>query len=92
MTISGEARTPLWPGVAAAAWCGLVYFAFGSDCTFRPRPSLYVHHTLTAQAWLHGRLHVTAAEIERQYMRNTLRRDGRSFDPAQTSSPSRAPR
>ncbi|MEK7710792.1 MAG: hypothetical protein AAB341_02755 [Planctomycetota bacterium] len=86
MTISSEKRTPLWPGVAAAAWCGLVYFAFGSDWTFRPRPSLYVHHTLAAQAWLQGRLHVTAAEIERQFMRNTLRRDGRSFDPVRTDA------
>lgn len=86
VTISGGAKTPFWPGVAAAAWCGLVYFAFGSDWTFRPRPSLYAHHTLTAQAWLHGRLHVTAAEIERQYMCNTLRRDGRSFDPARTNA------
>jgi hypothetical protein len=56
-----------------------VYFGFGTQWTFRPRPSLYVHHTLTAKAWLSGRTYVTAAEIERQYMANSLARAHRPF-------------
>ncbi len=74
---ASASTSSLAPGAAAALLCGAVYFAFGSDGSFHPRPSLYAHHTLTAQAWLHGRLYVTSAEIERQYMQNTLRRERR---------------
>lgn len=62
----------------ASLLCGFVYFGFGSQWTFHPRPSLYVHHTLTAKAWLVGRTYVTAAEIERQFMANSLIRAGRT--------------
>lgn len=68
--------SPYWPGVAAALLCGFVYYWFGTQWTFRARPSLYVHHTLTAQAWLKGRTYVTAEEIERQFIANYLRRAG----------------
>ncbi len=66
----------------AALLCGFIYFCFGTQWTFRPRPSLYVHHTLTAKAWLAGRTYVTAAEIERQFMANSLIRAGRNLDRA----------
>ena len=65
------------PGLLAALLCGFIYFGFGTQWTFRPRPSLYVHHTLTAKAWLAGRTYVTAAEIERQFVVNSLLRDHR---------------
>ncbi len=57
--------------------CGFIYCGFGTQWTLQPRPSLYVHHTLTANAWLAGRTYVTKAEIERQFMANTLLRDHR---------------
>lgn len=66
-----------WAGALAALLCGFVYFGFGTQWTMRPRPSLYVHHILTAHAWLSGRAYVTATEIERQFMVNSLVRAGR---------------
>jgi 4-amino-4-deoxy-L-arabinose transferase-like glycosyltransferase len=68
------------PGILAALLCGFVYFGFGTQWTCRPRPSLYVHHTLTAQAWLSGRTYVGAHAIERQYMVNSLQRAGRPYN------------
>lgn len=73
----GQETPALWVGLAVSILCGSIYFAFGTGGTFRPFPSAFVHHSLTAQAWLKGRLHVTAEEIERQYMCGALLRAGR---------------
>ncbi|GAG22819.1 unnamed protein product, partial [marine sediment metagenome] len=64
---------PLWPGFVVTALCGLIYLSVGSGGTFRFPPSTYIHHQLTANAWLHGRLHVTGDEIERHFFANQLR-------------------
>lgn len=67
---------PLWPGVVVALVCGAVYLAVGSNGTFRFFPSTYIHHTLTANAWLHGRLDVPEDEIAGQFLLNRERRRG----------------
>jgi len=55
---------PVWPGVAVASLVGLVYLAVASDGSFRFRQSMFPHHVLIADAWLHGQLHARQAAID----------------------------
>jgi hypothetical protein len=75
-TVPRSHRIPFWPGLVVAGICGFVYLAVGSGGTFRFLPSTYVHHTLTAHAWLQGRLYATSDEIAVQYVMNRERRRG----------------
>jgi hypothetical protein len=49
---------PLWPGLLTAALVGVVYLTVASGGTFHFRQSLFPHHVLIADAWLHGQLNV----------------------------------
>lgn len=69
---------PLWPAFAITFLCGVVYLGVGSGWTFRFQQSTYNHHILTAYAWLQGRVYLTAADIESQYIRNYFGRAGRA--------------
>jgi hypothetical protein len=83
---------PAWPGVAAAALVGLVYLSVASAGTFRFGPSLFPHHVLVADAWLHGQLNVRdeiikerEAEFYRPYraaLEDELRARGRELTEA----------
>lgn len=83
---------PAWPGVAAAALVGLVYLSVASSGTFRFGPSLFPHHVLVADAWLHGQLNVRdeiikerQAEFYRRYraaLEDELRARGRELTEA----------
>ena len=53
-----KAEIPLWPGLLTAALVGLVYLTVASGGTFHFRQSMFPHHVLIADAWLHGQLHV----------------------------------
>jgi len=55
---------PLWPGLVVALLVGIVYMSVATSGTFRFRPSLYPHHVLIADAWLHGQLYVRDEVIE----------------------------
>jgi len=49
---------PLWPGLLTAAVVGLVYLTVASGGTFHFRQSMFPHHVLIADAWLHGQLNL----------------------------------
>jgi hypothetical protein len=55
---------PIWPGAAAAAFVGVIYLAAASGGTFHFRQSMFPHHVLTADAWLHGQLSVRQAALD----------------------------
>jgi len=57
---------PVWPGALAAAVVALVYLTVASSGTFHFRPSLFPHHVLIADAWLHGQLNVRNEIIARR--------------------------
>jgi hypothetical protein len=57
-------EVPVWPGLVAAAVVGFVYLAAASQGTFHFRQSLFPHHVLIADAWLHGQLHVRDAVLQ----------------------------
>lgn len=76
--LSATLRPPaLWPGVTAALLCTAIYIMVGTGGTLQLRTSSFIHHNLTASAWLQGRLFVTDDDLIRQYLFQHLARVGR---------------
>ncbi len=57
-------KLPVWIGVAVALLIGTVYLAVASGGSFTFHRSVYPHHLLVADAWLHGQLYVRDAAIQ----------------------------
>jgi hypothetical protein len=55
---AAAAEIPLWSGLLTAALVGVVYLTVASGGTFRFRQSMFPHHVLIADAWLHGQLYL----------------------------------
>lgn len=77
-TISRPPRC--WPGFFVAAICTAVYVAVGmagSAGPMRLQTSSFIHHNLTAYAWLHGRLYVTDDDVAKSFLLRRLNEYGR---------------
>ena len=72
---------PRWPALPLALLCAFAYAWVGTGHTFRFIPSRHTHQSLTAAAWLHGRLYCTADELERQFFIRQLRMFNQTIPP-----------